>query len=271
MPEFKVMWRRRIYALPIPDSQKIVLLALAEYADWNQHDGAHPGSQRLNSDTGASRSTVARALAAGIELGVIEQTGRGHNVVPDRPMASTYSMTLPPIPISQHVTGDMLASGADPTCRSEQATVSIGDSQRVTGDTLTTPTTTPTSITLSLEAHELDGMRAGERAETGARPVSAPEVIKGLRVPGDPGSSPRVPNISSPRDARDTRTCPLGCGSVLRIPMTTSESRDHLLGLHPSSPEAKRLRALPGFSSRVSLAPAPVQTSETRPRFTPSS
>jgi hypothetical protein len=69
MSDFKVAWRRRVYKAQISSGSKVALLALAEYADWNTHSGAHPGMSRLVADTGLADKTVRRALAEGLALG----------------------------------------------------------------------------------------------------------------------------------------------------------------------------------------------------------
>lgn len=101
MPDFKVTWRRNVYALPIPSQHKVVLLALAEYADWTTHRGAHPGTKRLCADTGYSASTVQRALIAGDERGLLALKARGHNTNNGRSVANSYDLRLP----SQDISG----------------------------------------------------------------------------------------------------------------------------------------------------------------------
>jgi hypothetical protein len=89
MADFKVTWRRAVYVLDTAPGNKVVLLALSEYADWNTHASAHPGVKRLMRDTGASTSTVKRALALGVASGLLEQKVSGHNGA-----ASSYNLTL---------------------------------------------------------------------------------------------------------------------------------------------------------------------------------
>jgi hypothetical protein len=72
------VWRKAVCALPIPPAQKIVLIRLAEYADYTTGRDAWPGRQRLADDCQVSPSVVDRAVKAGKRHKVIEQTARGH-------------------------------------------------------------------------------------------------------------------------------------------------------------------------------------------------
>lgn len=72
------IWRKAVCKLPIPPAQRLVLLALAEYADYQTGRDAWPGRARLMADTGMGKGTVDRALNAGRKHGVIVQTASGH-------------------------------------------------------------------------------------------------------------------------------------------------------------------------------------------------
>jgi hypothetical protein len=72
------VWRKVVCALPIPAAQKVVLIRLAEYADYTTGRDAWPGRQRLADDCGVSPSAVDRAIKAGRRHKMIRQTGAGH-------------------------------------------------------------------------------------------------------------------------------------------------------------------------------------------------
>jgi len=79
MPGFPThMWRKAVLALPIPHAQKVVLIALAEYADYQTGRDAWPGRANLMSDCRVGKGTVDRALNAGRKHGVIVQVAPGH-------------------------------------------------------------------------------------------------------------------------------------------------------------------------------------------------
>jgi hypothetical protein len=172
MADFKVAWRKRVYVLPIPSQHKVVLLALGEYADWTTHGGAHPGTKRLCADTGYSDKTIQRALAAGIEHGLLAQTARGHNTSKGRSVANKYDLCLGAK--SQQVPAVQLA---EPTGQSSQANGSVGASQQVTAVHLPSPTSTPRSTPTPQSDLGLDPDLASPQAVRAER-VQAPATIE---------------------------------------------------------------------------------------------
>lgn len=184
MPDFKVTWRRCVYALPIPSQHKIVLLALGEYADWDTHDGAHPGTRRLCSDTGCSEKTVQRALAAGVERGLLTQTARGHNTNRSS-MANAYDLRL------RESTGLYGPIDFGPG----RVNRSIRASQPVSTDHLTTPTLTPSS---SLTSKDLGFKDPKARAEEGS--TSSPELLPRASERSEPEC--KEPSSSAPKALR---------------------------------------------------------------------
>ncbi len=72
------IWRKQVCALPIPAAQKVVLIRMAEYADYRTGADAWPGRDALADDCGVSPSVVDRARNAGRKHGVIVQTAGGH-------------------------------------------------------------------------------------------------------------------------------------------------------------------------------------------------
>lgn len=72
------VWRKCVCALPISAAHKVVLIRLAEYADYETGRDAWPGRSRLAEDCRVSPSAVDRAVKAGKRHGVIRQTAGGH-------------------------------------------------------------------------------------------------------------------------------------------------------------------------------------------------
>lgn len=107
-------WTRLVLRMPSAElsaSCKTVLLALESYADYRDGTGAHPGEQNLSKAADVNVRTVRRALAAGLALGLIEQTSAAN---PKAGKAAEYSLSLPggadisighPSPVNNFSTG----------------------------------------------------------------------------------------------------------------------------------------------------------------------
>ena len=90
-------WTRLVLRMPSADlsaSCKTVLMALESYADYRDGTGAHPGEENLSKAADVNVRTVRRALAAGLALGLIQQTAAAN---PKAGKAAEYSLTLPGI------------------------------------------------------------------------------------------------------------------------------------------------------------------------------
>jgi len=91
MPGFPShVWRKAVCALPIPAAQKVVLIRMAEYADYHTGRDAWPGRDALARDCCVSPSVVDRARRNGRKHGVVEQTAGGH-----KGANPVYRLTLP--------------------------------------------------------------------------------------------------------------------------------------------------------------------------------
>lgn len=88
-------------------AQKVVVIALSTYADFESGRRAFPGEQRLATDTGLGVRAVRYGLTAAVELGLIERTA-----LPNRRggRATTYALTMPAftgtaVPVNKSLTG----------------------------------------------------------------------------------------------------------------------------------------------------------------------
>jgi len=87
-------WREHVYGCPeLSEAQRLVLLALSEFADWPDGTNAHPGTDRLAELCGLKTRAVEYALARGRALKLIQQTQRAK---PKRGWASVYRLV--PVP-----------------------------------------------------------------------------------------------------------------------------------------------------------------------------
>lgn len=87
-------WREYVYGCPdLTTAQRLVLLALAEFADWPDGTNAYPGSERLAEICGLKLSAVEKALARGRELKLIQQT---QPAKPKRGWAAVYRLLPTP-------------------------------------------------------------------------------------------------------------------------------------------------------------------------------
>lgn len=89
-PDQRRAWRREVFAESgLTAAQKLVLLALETFADYQDGTNARPGVAVLAEMCGLGISAVEKALRQGRELGFIEQTLRAN---PKRGLASTYRL-----------------------------------------------------------------------------------------------------------------------------------------------------------------------------------
>lgn len=85
-------WRRVVTGhKSLTTDHRLILLTLAEFADYKTGKRAHPGRVTLGERTRTSPRTVDRALSAGLALGLLAQTGSGRNSGA-RAWASTYDL-----------------------------------------------------------------------------------------------------------------------------------------------------------------------------------
>lgn len=79
-PEQRYKWRLHVLgAKGLPPAQRLVILALENYANWSDGTNAHPGVDKLARTCGVDEKTVRRALeTAWKKLGLIEQTVRAN-------------------------------------------------------------------------------------------------------------------------------------------------------------------------------------------------
>ena len=91
-PDQRREWRKRVFGfaqLDLKHAHKVVLLALETFADYPEGTNARPGVDRLAEFCNVNESTVRRALEAGQQLGLIEQTARAN---PRRSLAAVYRL-----------------------------------------------------------------------------------------------------------------------------------------------------------------------------------
>lgn len=92
-PERRRAWNRAVRACQaLTAAHKVVVLALADYADYADGTNAHPGQARLAEECALSGRAVCAALAAAQAAGLIEQTAPA-NVRTGR--AAVYRLILP--------------------------------------------------------------------------------------------------------------------------------------------------------------------------------
>lgn len=87
-------WVRMVLRSELPASQRMVLFALETFADWGGGGNAHPGEILLAETAGVDVRTVRRAIAAGVKLGLIEQTRPAN---PKAHKAAVYRIVVPPV------------------------------------------------------------------------------------------------------------------------------------------------------------------------------
>ena len=159
MPGFPShIWRKRVLALPIPHAQKCVLIALAEYADYQTGRDAWPGRDRLMVDAGVQRVTVNRALNAGRKHGVIVQTGAGRKrlnaafnlVRPDskglstEPLSDSKGLSTEPLSDTKRLSTESLSEpkglSTEPLSDSKGlSTEPLSDTKRLSTESLSEP------------------------------------------------------------------------------------------------------------------------------------
>ncbi len=120
-PAERRAWRLSVLKAVMPAHHRLVLLALHECADYQDGTNAWPGRDTLAHMSGASPSTVDRALAAGLKLGLIERTANGYRgqrpvyrLLPQPECASAVTHIAPGLRVSSdaHSTGKRV-SGDD--------------------------------------------------------------------------------------------------------------------------------------------------------------
>jgi hypothetical protein len=91
-------WRKYVLGCTeLTEAQRLVLLALSEFADWPEGTNAFPGVKALEEMCGLKTSVVEKALSGGRRLKLIEQTQRAK---PKRGWAAVYKL-LPAPPITR--------------------------------------------------------------------------------------------------------------------------------------------------------------------------
>jgi hypothetical protein len=246
--DFKVAWRRRVYVAPIPSTHKIALLALAEYADWTSHRGAHPGKKRLTTDTGLAEKTIQRALAAGVELKLLVLVTTAHHTARGKGVANSYDLRLPesqadnPIPPAESQADNPIPMTRGDEARRTELTSQVDKIVEPGGHLgvrLNTPTTTP-----SIDKAYKSGVSALDTQDE-ARPDAAKSPESSAPVPSSaPGISPKgvtslrvsAPPVSKASRGQATPTmCPLGCGTQLPAAAAASEqwAWQHMRTRHP--------------------------------------
>lgn len=94
--EQRRQWRRHVFGCTeLTAGERLVLLALAEFADFKSGADARPGVACLAVMCGLKSRVVERALARGRELSLIEQVARAN---PRRNLAAVYRLV--PVPDS---------------------------------------------------------------------------------------------------------------------------------------------------------------------------
>ncbi len=87
-------WREYVLGCTeLTPAERLVLLALAEFADWKSGADARPGVAHLAAMCGLKSRVVERALARGRELKLIEQVARAN---PRRNLAAVYRLVSVP-------------------------------------------------------------------------------------------------------------------------------------------------------------------------------
>lgn len=87
-------WARRVMGAEMPASQCMVLFALETFADWGGGGNAHPGEILLAETARVDVRTVRRALKAGVDCGLIEQTRPAN---PKAHKAAVYRLVVEPV------------------------------------------------------------------------------------------------------------------------------------------------------------------------------
>ena len=88
--------------------QKLVLLSLADFADFPSGTNARPGNKALGEACGCSDDTAGEALRRGIDLGLIEMTARH---VPKARRAAVYRL----LPTISSLVATGVEDGSNPT------------------------------------------------------------------------------------------------------------------------------------------------------------
>lgn len=87
-------WERLIRELDLTTPQKATAYALATYVNGDGSN-AHPGIDKLMKATGASRSTVIRALTALESEGLIRMVSEGGKKGAPRGFATVWELSVP--------------------------------------------------------------------------------------------------------------------------------------------------------------------------------
>ena len=94
-----VYWIRAVYdckALSAGDRDTLICLAV-KYLDYETGSG-FCGTRTLTDSLGKDKRTILRALGAGRNAGLLEQTHRGHRRGDGSGMASEWQLLWPPVP-----------------------------------------------------------------------------------------------------------------------------------------------------------------------------
>ncbi|WP_420812221.1 helix-turn-helix domain-containing protein [Mycobacterium kyogaense] len=98
-PNARRVWRERVYASDLTGDQKVVVLALAEHANFSDGARAYPGVDRLARMCGLKERAVRYALRRAEELHLIEKTGaaNGRRGVTNVYRIQTTGTAVPPV------------------------------------------------------------------------------------------------------------------------------------------------------------------------------
>lgn len=91
-PSFVTEWKGILKRARLDFTTKAIGMFVADYADFQTGEDVFPGGARLVVETGASHSTVERALAKLRKLGLIRMTKRGNR---RRGLSDEYALAIP--------------------------------------------------------------------------------------------------------------------------------------------------------------------------------
>lgn len=188
-------WREHVYGCPrLTLVHRLVLLALADFADWPDGTNARPGVERLAEICSIGERSVKEALRRGRDLKLIHQTARAN---PKRHLAAVYQVANQHVSTCTPVHVENVSRGTPVHVESDfkgQTTHFQGANQDVSRCTPVHPTKplTPSPLTPS------------PLKERGEAPPPAPEQSQTLAVidaePATPPSKAKSPaRRSNPR------------------------------------------------------------------------
>lgn len=91
-PSFVTEWKGILKRARLDFTTKAIAMFVADYADYQTGEDVYPGIARLVVETGASHSTVERALAKLRKLGLIRMTKRGNRRMG---LSDEYALAVP--------------------------------------------------------------------------------------------------------------------------------------------------------------------------------